>query len=221
MAFPRGCWGSAASEDPLGDKVPKRKAEASTQKIPTRQASPEMGGKADRTASSPDTDQGPKGTDKDKPSSQYMKALQGQLIHQSLLHTCRQPKRNGLKAQPTALGHFILLTAGAWLYPVGTRGAPAKIVPVVSRQGSHAHAHSLPPRTQAEPARRSAEMSNPERVGSSTSQRLGQPGKAHANDTRGRAYRNRRVPNLHKAVAVPHKVSDIENIKNVNCYFCR
>ena len=69
--------GTRSERGLLGRQGPGRQAEASAQKIPARQAPSVMGGKADGTASSPDTDQGPKRTDKAKPSSQYMKALQG------------------------------------------------------------------------------------------------------------------------------------------------
>ena len=99
--------GTRSKRGPPGRQGPGRKAEASTQKIPARQAPSEMGGKAEGTASSPDTDQGPKRTDKAEPSSQYMKALQGQLAYQGLPHTRRQPKRNGLKASQAQMGHLI------------------------------------------------------------------------------------------------------------------
>ena len=169
--FSQRVLGIRSERGPPGSQDPERKAEASTQKTPARQAPSEMGGKADGTASSPETDQGPKGTGKDRPSSQYMKALQGQLVHQSSLHTCRQPKRNGLKAPPAQWDGYI--TIGTWLvFPAGTRGTPAKIVPVVSRQGSHAQ-RTLASHEDASEASRARRDEPPKQVGGPTSQRLG------------------------------------------------
>ena len=117
-------------------------------KFLTRPAVPEMGGKAGVTASSPETDQGPGG--KAEAAKQPVhESSAGMRAHQSSSPARRQPNRDGLDLRAKR-GR---LSRGTWLvFPAGPKSAPAKIVPVVSRQGRRVNASSLPSRTSTRQA---------------------------------------------------------------------
>jgi hypothetical protein len=192
--FPRGCRGFAASEDPLGVKVPSARWRLVLRKFRHTKHCRRWEGKLAEQRPPPIRTRDP-GEGQSRPSSQFMKALQDPFAHQSKPHMRRNPI--GLVQKAGQAGR---LTIGTWLvFPAGTRGAPAKIVPVVSRQGSHA------PRTLASPE--DASMASnfcrdgpPIRVDGPTSHLSG---KATINDAWGRTHRNGRITNLLRAAGFP------------------